>query len=235
MKDNFEIFSENLKTLRKFYNMKQEELAQKSEIPRSSLSYYETGKSEPSLTSLVNIAGVFNIYIDDLVRMRLTNVALERGEIKRKISSDKIFISATVFSRSLKKLRAKVNLNQKELAEKIGIGKSNISFYENGTREPTLGSLIKVANFFDVTIDDLVSEEISISKFARDEIEFFKKVNFDFESSANDADILRLLCDLKKYYLKKSERLSELVKIQIPNRIKELDEIIEFVKHRYDE
>ncbi|WP_399552159.1 helix-turn-helix domain-containing protein [uncultured Clostridium sp.] len=49
--------------LRKFYNIKQIELHQKSEIPRSSISYYETGISKPTLSSLLKISSFFNMSI----------------------------------------------------------------------------------------------------------------------------------------------------------------------------
>ena len=47
-------FSKNLFNLRKSFNLKQDFLAQKIGISRSVLSYYESGKSEPTLSILIN-------------------------------------------------------------------------------------------------------------------------------------------------------------------------------------
>jgi len=234
MKDNFEIFSENLKILRKFYNMKQEDLAEKCEIPRTTLSYYETMKSEPTLTPLINISKVYSVYIDDLVNVKFTNEILKEKIINKNISSNRTFVSSTIFSKNLKAARLEKNLNQKECADKIGIGASNISFYETSQREPTLSTLLKIAKFFNRTIDDLVSEEINIIKFTHDEIEFFNKINFNYQSinSDSDKDFLTLLYNLKKFYIKQSEKLNDLIKIQIPAKIKEIDEIIDFIKNK---
>jgi len=42
------------------------------------------------------------------------------------------------------------------LAKAIGVSKGIISLWENGLREPNMYSLIKLAKYFDVSIDELV-------------------------------------------------------------------------------
>jgi len=64
------------------------------------------------------------------------------------------------FGKRLKELRIENNLNLIELANYIGVGKSTISNWELGQNEPTLSSLIKLANFFKVSIDFLAGREI---------------------------------------------------------------------------
>lgn len=235
MKDTFKIFPKNLKKLRKLSNMKQEELAQKSKIPRSSLSYYETGKSEPSLISLKNIASVFDISIDELVNVELTEEILREKRMNKDVQAKRVFISTTIFSKNLKKLRLERKMNQKELAEKIGISESSVSVYESGLRDPILSSLLKISEFFSISIDRLASEDINIIQFTEDEIDFFKRVNFDFKDLNSDNDFLTLLYNLKKYYLKQSEKLTNIIQIEIPFKIKEIDEIIEFIRNKDDE
>ena len=65
-------FSKNLKTLRENLNLKQDFLSQKLGISRSVLSYYESGKSEPTLSMLLKISDFFNIPIDVLVSNNLS-------------------------------------------------------------------------------------------------------------------------------------------------------------------
>lgn len=59
------------------------------------------------------------------------------------------------FAERLKDLRSERNVGQIELAEKLQVSRGIISLWENGLREPTLSSLIRIATFFGVTLDYL--------------------------------------------------------------------------------
>lgn len=59
----------------------------------------------------------------------------------------------------LKKLRTRSGMTQKELAEKIGVTKSVISYYELRDRSPSPEVLIKLANIFHVSVDYLLGRE----------------------------------------------------------------------------
>ena len=59
------------------------------------------------------------------------------------------------FAERLKDLRTEKNIGQIELAEKLQVSRGIISLWENGLREPTLTSLIRIATFFGVSIDFL--------------------------------------------------------------------------------
>lgn len=61
-----------------------------------------------------------------------------------------------VFCERLKELRLDRKVGQVELAKSIGVSKGVISLWENGLREPTMSSLISLAEFFEVSIDYLV-------------------------------------------------------------------------------
>ena len=60
------------------------------------------------------------------------------------------------FANNLKDLRAAKNVGQVELAKAIAVSKGIISLWENGLREPTLSSLIALAEYFDIDLDELV-------------------------------------------------------------------------------
>lgn len=62
----------------------------------------------------------------------------------------------TNFPGALKQLRTKKGLTQAELAEALGVGKSTISMYEVGAREPDFEMLENIADFFNVDLMDLV-------------------------------------------------------------------------------
>ncbi|MFN3851845.1 MAG: helix-turn-helix domain-containing protein [Spirosomataceae bacterium] len=64
------------------------------------------------------------------------------------------------FSENLHNLRKYKKISLEELAEAINVSKSAISDYENGKFSPALSVCRKIADFFDVTIDDLEYSEI---------------------------------------------------------------------------
>lgn len=61
------MFKDNLISLRKLNNLSQEELAEKLNISRQTLSKYETGESLPDVEKCKVIAEIFGVSLDDLV------------------------------------------------------------------------------------------------------------------------------------------------------------------------
>ena len=64
------------------------------------------------------------------------------------------------FGERLKELRLEKGIGQIELATQIGVSKGIISLWEQGKREPTLSSLVAIADYFSITIDYLIGREI---------------------------------------------------------------------------
>ena len=56
----------------------------------------------------------------------------------------------------LQTLRKKNRITQKELAEALHISQTSVSKYERGESEPDLEMIIKMSDFFGVTIDEFV-------------------------------------------------------------------------------
>jgi len=63
------------------------------------------------------------------------------------------------FSERLKYLRKEKEIGQVELAKFLEVSKGIISLWENGEREPTMNSLMRLAKFFHVSVDYLVGLE----------------------------------------------------------------------------
>lgn len=61
-----------------------------------------------------------------------------------------------LFAANLKTLRKSYKLSQSELAERVGTSQRNVSYWENGTTQPDIDTLIKLADVFDVTVDELI-------------------------------------------------------------------------------
>lgn len=63
-----------------------------------------------------------------------------------------------MFTERLKTLRKEAGLTQKELAQQIKTSQQNIGFWEKGDRNPKHEALVKLANFFKVSIEYLTGE-----------------------------------------------------------------------------
>lgn len=57
--------------------------------------------------------------------------------------------------KKLKELRIQQNLTQEMLSDLLGISRVNYTRYENDKVRPDYETLIKIADFYDVSLDDL--------------------------------------------------------------------------------
>lgn len=57
---------------------------------------------------------------------------------------------------NIKKMRKKLKITQDELAEKLSVTRQAVSNWENGKTEPDIETLTKMAQIFDISIDELV-------------------------------------------------------------------------------
>lgn len=64
----------------------------------------------------------------------------------------------------LKEIRVSQNITQKKLAHDLQYNTSLISMWEHGTREPSNETLIKLAEYFNVTLDELMGRECNSKK-----------------------------------------------------------------------
>ena len=55
--------------------------------------------------------------------------------------------------------RKAYNLTQEELSKQLGGSKNLVSNYENGISTPDIYTLVKLADIFDITLDELVGRE----------------------------------------------------------------------------
>ena len=60
------------------------------------------------------------------------------------------------FSENLKLLRKSNKIDQKDLAKALSVSPKTVSHWETGYTEPSISQLILLANFFDVTVDELI-------------------------------------------------------------------------------
>lgn len=64
------------------------------------------------------------------------------------------------FSKNLKILRGIKKISQSQLAKELHVSQATINLWENKQREPTLSRIISVANYFDVSLEELINKNI---------------------------------------------------------------------------
>lgn len=57
----------------------------------------------------------------------------------------------------LSKIRKLKNLNQQKVAMDLNISRESLSYYENGKRSPDVDMLIRLSDYFNVSIDYLIN------------------------------------------------------------------------------
>lgn len=65
---------------------------------------------------------------------------------------------------NIRKLRKSTGLTMKQFGSVIGVSESMVSLYETGKNEPDLSLLVKMADYFSVTLDELVGYRAKAEK-----------------------------------------------------------------------
>lgn len=63
-----------------------------------------------------------------------------------------------VFGKKLKELRVEKGVSQRKLGEIFNVCNQTVSFWETGSREPDLDTLLALARYFDVPVDTLLDD-----------------------------------------------------------------------------
>ena len=132
----------NLKFLRESKGMTQDQLATEFEVSQSTIAAWERGRREPGLYHLCRMKQFFDIDLYELIYGQITPP-----------------VPMYVFN--LAYLRKKHGMTQEDIADLLGVSKSTSCKYENGNVEPTVAQLIKLADFFGVTMDQIVKQDLS--------------------------------------------------------------------------
>ena len=74
-------FGENLKIIRKNKKMSQEQLAEKVNVSRQSVSKWETGEAYPEMNNILELCKIFNCKINDLIHNDMSDISSLDEEI----------------------------------------------------------------------------------------------------------------------------------------------------------
>lgn len=157
--------SNRLKEIRQKNCLTLEKLGQKVNIPKNTLSRYESGKREPKIETWKKLADYFNVSTSYLMGL-----------------------NSNSFGNRIKELRIKNGLSQAELAEKIGVKDNTICQYEKGKRHPNDKIWRKIADCFNVSIPS-ARGEINVELIAKIAKMIFLTHSASFDVYLNKNDL----------------------------------------------
>ncbi len=71
------------------------------------------------------------------------------------------------FGRNIKKIRGVKGLSQKSFAELFDLKRATLGAYEEGRSEPKIETIIKIANYFSISIDSLLTSDLTVNELLR--------------------------------------------------------------------
>ena len=90
--------------------------------------------------------------------------------------------------KNLANLRKSLSLNQRDMAEKLNMVKATYAHYESGRSEPSIDTILKLADFFNCSTDYLLGHKITTSELKKNLINNILTLDDD-------------LCDLAEAYI----------------------------------
>ena len=73
------LIGDNIRNYRKINNMSQEELAEKLDVTRQSVSLWESGQTQPSLDNIIALSKIFGVPTDDLLTSKNADVPVGKS------------------------------------------------------------------------------------------------------------------------------------------------------------
>lgn len=139
-------FGNNMAYLRNKNGLGQKEIAVHIGCTQAAIANYEAGKREPELEVALRISKLLNQNLEEMISQNLSPVPY-------------------LLPKNLKYLRKKEKYTQDEMARLLMVTPKCISFYENGGRKPTIEGLLNLAEFFGVSVDDLLKRDLEKEGF----------------------------------------------------------------------
>ena len=137
----------------------------------------------------------------------------------------------------IKKYRESKNMTQGEIANILGVKAATISKYEAGTLEPNIESLKRLADLFEVSVDELIKEDsFDISKINILEVlkeqknmklkgNLYHNTQITFAYNTNHIEGSKLTEDQTRYIYETNTLLAE------KDSITDLDDVLETANH----
>ncbi|WP_417887504.1 helix-turn-helix domain-containing protein [Zunongwangia sp.] len=120
------------------------------------------------------------------------------------------------FGKNIRKIRNVKKLSQQAFAELFELKRGTLGAYEEERSEPRIETIIKIANHFSITIDDLLTKELTVNKLLKFKDDLALQGSFDKEKFA------RIPCITPKtetdyvLYFDKPHFIEDLPKLHLP-------------------
>ena len=72
--------------------------------------------------------------------------------------------------KNIRKIRSVKKLSQADFAELFNLSRTSVGAYEEGRAEPKINNLIEIANHFGLTVDDLLTKELTVNELYKFDI-----------------------------------------------------------------
>ena len=137
----------------------------------------------------------------------------------------------------LKKLRENKNMTQGDVAEALGVNTATISKYESNSLEPSIESIKKLADLYDITIDELLKDEqfdvskinvlevLKEQKYMKLKGNLYHNTQIIFAYNTNHIEGSKLTEDQTRYIYETNTLLTE------KDTVTNIDDVIETMNH----
>lgn len=122
------------------------------------------------------------------------------------------------FKDKIKCLRKKQNYTQQQVADILGIDRSTYSFYEIGKTRPKLEILKSIAKIFNVSVDELLYEDVNENESLVSSPKLFNTPQFD--------DKLNELSDFEKMVVFKTRLMSAAQKNKLIEYLSDMENVM---------
>jgi len=136
--------AENIRFLREQAGMTQAEFAEKlGGVSQSAVGNWETGKREPNISTVIRIADIFRVILDDLILQQLR--------------PPKPF-----YASNLTYLREKNDMSLEDVAKLLGYkNQRGVSLVESGEEALWSEDIEKLADYFGITMEQFLMQDLS--------------------------------------------------------------------------
>lgn len=134
--------AQNLKYLRSKAGEKQKDIAELLGVSEMTVSRYESGENEPELSKVLMISKHYDLTIDELITVQLQE-------------------NLPLYVKNIKALRKQNGMTQSDMGDLLRVTQKSISKYEIGERGISVEILCKVSDYFGVTLDQMVKQDLS--------------------------------------------------------------------------
>ena len=175
-------FGDNLNLIRKNKKMSQEQLAEKMNVSRQSVSKWETGEAYPEMNNILELCKIFNCKINDLVHTDMTDIS----------SLDEEIVMSVVKFNEKKQKEVKTLSNVISLIGKIGaiVLKVAIPFI-------ILGMILVpyIVNNIEIKDNEIVFKTDNIKIIGENKIEIHDIIIGEFDIQDEDYDVIEMFED----------------------------------------